>query len=187
MLLRFLWVIMWLLPFCLSTSGRYRPGKDKPDPKTWKANFRCALNSLPDICELQEHSRKRGSNAYRVYRMMPSTQTHRRRRGKRRLRVGSITSEVNMSWHVADLEWRRCPVLSQGCGFSAGLEKDRPVQVMTRTPRTRGSPPPPDPHQTQHRRWRPPQETHSAALRHTVRCLLSSLLVVLLIVACVSW
>lgn len=64
-------------------TGRYRPGKDKPDPKTWKANFRCALNSLPDICELQEHSRKRGSNAYRVYRMMPSTQTHRRRRGLR--------------------------------------------------------------------------------------------------------
>ncbi|AWP01795.1 putative interferon regulatory factor 1-like [Scophthalmus maximus] len=62
-------------------TGRYRPGKDKPDPKTWKANFRCALNSLPDVCELREHSRKRGSNAYRVYRMLPSAQTHRRRRG----------------------------------------------------------------------------------------------------------
>uniref|UniRef100_A0A8C2WM72 Interferon regulatory factor 1a n=1 Tax=Cyclopterus lumpus TaxID=8103 RepID=A0A8C2WM72_CYCLU len=61
-------------------TGRYRPGKDKPDPKTWKANFRCALNSLPDICELQEHSKKRGSNAYRVYRMLASTQAHRRRR-----------------------------------------------------------------------------------------------------------
>ncbi|XP_035484260.1 interferon regulatory factor 1a [Scophthalmus maximus] len=64
-------------------TGRYRPGKDKPDPKTWKANFRCALNSLPDVCELREHSRKRGSNAYRVYRMLPSAQTHRRRRGLR--------------------------------------------------------------------------------------------------------
>lgn len=63
-------------------SGRFRPGKDKPDPKTWKANFRCALNSLPDICELQEHSRKRGNNAYRVYRMLPSVHTHRRRRGE---------------------------------------------------------------------------------------------------------
>ncbi|KAM4602681.1 interferon regulatory factor 1-like [Polymixia lowei] len=64
-------------------TGRYRPGKDQPDPKTWKANFRCALNSLPDICELQEQSRKRGNNAYRVYRMLPSKQTHRRRRGPR--------------------------------------------------------------------------------------------------------
>ncbi|KAM4596075.1 interferon regulatory factor 1-like isoform 2-T2 [Fundulus diaphanus] len=62
-------------------TGRFRPGRDKPDPKTWKANFRCALNSLPDICELREHSRKRGSNAYRVYRMLPSSQTRRRRRG----------------------------------------------------------------------------------------------------------
>lgn len=69
------------LPLCLFAPGRYRPGKDKPDPKTWKANFRCALNSLPDICELREHSRKRGTNAYRVYRMLPSAQTHRRRRG----------------------------------------------------------------------------------------------------------
>uniref|UniRef100_A0A3B3YD45 IRF tryptophan pentad repeat domain-containing protein n=1 Tax=Poecilia mexicana TaxID=48701 RepID=A0A3B3YD45_9TELE len=61
-------------------TGKYRPGRDKPDPKTWKANFRCALNSLPDICELREHTRKRGSNAYRVYRMLPSSQTRRRRR-----------------------------------------------------------------------------------------------------------
>uniref|UniRef100_A0A672FI69 Interferon regulatory factor 1-like n=1 Tax=Salarias fasciatus TaxID=181472 RepID=A0A672FI69_SALFA len=63
-------------------TGRYHPGKDKPDPKTWKANFRCALNSLSDICELREYSRKRGSNAYRVYRMLPISQTQRRRRGK---------------------------------------------------------------------------------------------------------
>lgn len=68
-------------PVQLVVSGRYRPGKDKPDPKTWKANFRCALNSLPDICELHEHSRKRGNNAYRVYRMMPSKQSQRRRKG----------------------------------------------------------------------------------------------------------
>uniref|UniRef100_H3CGD5 Interferon regulatory factor 1a n=1 Tax=Tetraodon nigroviridis TaxID=99883 RepID=H3CGD5_TETNG len=63
-------------------TGRYRPGKDKPDPKTWKANFRCALNSLPDVCELQEHSRKRGNNAFRVYKMLPSAQPQRRRRGE---------------------------------------------------------------------------------------------------------
>ncbi|XP_071377684.1 interferon regulatory factor 1a [Centroberyx affinis] len=75
-------------------TGRYRPGKDKPDPKTWKANFRCALNSLPDICELREHSRKRGSNAYRVYRMLPSTHTHRRRRG---LQLSSRSRERQMS------------------------------------------------------------------------------------------
>ncbi|XP_053727307.1 interferon regulatory factor 1-like isoform X1 [Synchiropus splendidus] len=52
-------------------TGRYRPGIDKPDPKTWKANFRCALNSLPDVGELRELSRKRGSDACRVYKMLP--------------------------------------------------------------------------------------------------------------------
>uniref|UniRef100_A0A3Q3NCZ7 Interferon regulatory factor 1-like n=1 Tax=Mastacembelus armatus TaxID=205130 RepID=A0A3Q3NCZ7_9TELE len=89
-------------------TGRYRPGKDKPDPKTWKANFRCALNSLPDICELREHSRKRGSNAYRVYRMLPSTQTHRRSRGLRlfnrpKERQTSLGEDRNIthSWHPA--------------------------------------------------------------------------------------
>ncbi|KAK7913131.1 hypothetical protein WMY93_013342 [Mugilogobius chulae] len=64
-------------------TGRYEPGRDKPDPKTWKANFRCALNSLSDIYELREHSKKKGTNAYRVYRMMPNKQTLRRRRGQR--------------------------------------------------------------------------------------------------------
>uniref|UniRef100_H2M873 IRF tryptophan pentad repeat domain-containing protein n=1 Tax=Oryzias latipes TaxID=8090 RepID=H2M873_ORYLA len=79
-------------------TGRYRPGKDKPDPKTWKANFRCALNSLPDVCELREHSKKRGSNAYKVYRMLPRSQTQKRKRGLRlfsRTRERQISSEDN--------------------------------------------------------------------------------------------
>jgi len=64
------------------TPGRYRPGRDEPDPKTWKANFRCALNSLRDVCELQERRRRRGGAAHRVYRMLPGAQPRRRRRGR---------------------------------------------------------------------------------------------------------
>ncbi|XP_054627137.1 interferon regulatory factor 1-like [Dunckerocampus dactyliophorus] len=60
-------------------TGRYHPGKHQADPKTWKANFRCALNSLPDVCELREHSKKSGSDAYRVYKMLP--RPHARKRG----------------------------------------------------------------------------------------------------------
>uniref|UniRef100_A0AAY5K1C6 Interferon regulatory factor n=2 Tax=Esox lucius TaxID=8010 RepID=A0AAY5K1C6_ESOLU len=56
-------------------TGRYKPGIDKPDPKTWKANFRCALNSLPDVKELQDKSIKKGSNAFRVYMMLPVKST----------------------------------------------------------------------------------------------------------------
>uniref|UniRef100_A0A672SP64 Interferon regulatory factor 2a n=1 Tax=Sinocyclocheilus grahami TaxID=75366 RepID=A0A672SP64_SINGR len=53
-------------------TGKYRPGIDKPDPKTWKANFRCAMNSLPDIEEVKDKSMKKGNNAFRMYRMLSS-------------------------------------------------------------------------------------------------------------------
>ncbi|XP_077102731.1 interferon regulatory factor 2a [Siphateles boraxobius] len=55
-------------------TGKYRPGIDKPDPKTWKANFRCAMNSLPDIEEVKDKSMKRGSNAFRMYRLLSSSE-----------------------------------------------------------------------------------------------------------------
>ncbi|XP_029440085.1 interferon regulatory factor 2 [Rhinatrema bivittatum] len=52
-------------------TGKFQPGVDKPDPKTWKANFRCAMNSLPDVVEVKDKSMKKGNNAFRVYRMLP--------------------------------------------------------------------------------------------------------------------
>ncbi|MBN3281696.1 IRF2 factor, partial [Polyodon spathula] len=55
-------------------TGKYQPGVDKPDPKTWKANFRCAMNSLPDIEEVKDKSIKKGSHAFRVYRMLTLTE-----------------------------------------------------------------------------------------------------------------
>ncbi|XP_051870785.1 interferon regulatory factor 1-like [Pristis pectinata] len=51
-------------------TGRFRQGIDKPEPKTWKANFRCAMNSLPDIEEVKDKSINKGSSAIRVYRML---------------------------------------------------------------------------------------------------------------------
>uniref|UniRef100_A0A8C5E7J4 IRF tryptophan pentad repeat domain-containing protein n=1 Tax=Gouania willdenowi TaxID=441366 RepID=A0A8C5E7J4_GOUWI len=51
-------------------TGKYQPGVDRPDPKTWKANFRCAMNSLPDIEEVKDRSIKKGTNAFRVYKML---------------------------------------------------------------------------------------------------------------------
>uniref|UniRef100_A0A4W4ELW2 Interferon regulatory factor n=1 Tax=Electrophorus electricus TaxID=8005 RepID=A0A4W4ELW2_ELEEL len=61
-------------------TGRYKPGVDKPDPKTWKANFRCALNSLPDVQELRDKSIKKGHNAYRVYILLPNSKAPKRRK-----------------------------------------------------------------------------------------------------------
>ncbi|XP_061149061.1 interferon regulatory factor 2-like isoform X3 [Syngnathus typhle] len=64
-------------------TGKYQPGKDKPDPKTWKANFRCAMNSLPDIEEVKDKSNKKGTNAFRVYKMLSSSERSVRK-GKKR-------------------------------------------------------------------------------------------------------
>lgn len=66
-----------------SCLGKYQSGVDKPDPKTWKANFRCAMNSLPDIEEVKDKSIKKGNNAFRVYRMLPlSERPSKKGRGK---------------------------------------------------------------------------------------------------------
>lgn len=166
----------------LCTSGRYRPGKDKPDPKTWKANFRCALNSLPDICELQEHSRKRGNNAYRVYRMLPSTHAHRRRRGGTNcskwihtmctfLRLSLITLSAWLSVMSCGSSLVN-PVVSQGCGCSAGLRTNSQVQVMsvwTPTWRTPGSPAHLHLYRSCHTEWRRLRKTRLVFTKRTVR------------------
>ncbi|KAE8287611.1 Interferon regulatory factor 1 [Larimichthys crocea] len=52
------------------------------DPKTWKANFRCAMNSLPDIEEVKNKSINKGHQAMRVFRMLPATPKSRDKRSK---------------------------------------------------------------------------------------------------------
>jgi len=53
-------------------AGKYRPGFDEVNTKRWKANFRCALNSLPDVKEVPSMSRKNGQDGYTVYRITPT-------------------------------------------------------------------------------------------------------------------
>lgn len=69
-------------------TGKYQQGADKPDPKTWKANFRCAMNSLPDIEEVKDKSIKKGTNAFRVYKML-SLSERQGKRGKKRGEKGA--------------------------------------------------------------------------------------------------
>ncbi|NXO71998.1 IRF1 factor, partial [Phainopepla nitens] len=65
-------------------TGVYKEGEKDPDPKTWKANFRCAMNSLPDIEEVKDKSINRGSSAVRVYRMLPPLTKHQKKERKSR-------------------------------------------------------------------------------------------------------
>ena len=73
--------------------GRYKAGEKEPDPKTWKANFRCAMNSLPDIEEVKDQSRNKGSSAVRVYRMLPPLTKSQRKGTQRPLGPGEALRE----------------------------------------------------------------------------------------------
>lgn len=51
-------------------SGKFKPGETTIEqPKVWKANFRCALNALPDIQEVVEERETRGNEAQKVFLM----------------------------------------------------------------------------------------------------------------------
>ncbi|XP_038162735.1 interferon regulatory factor 1b isoform X1 [Cyprinodon tularosa] len=62
-------------------TGKYTTGQ-VCDPKTWKANFRCAMNSLPDIEEVKDKSINKGHQAMRVFRMLPAVSKSRDKRSK---------------------------------------------------------------------------------------------------------
>ncbi|XP_071397632.1 interferon regulatory factor 1b isoform X1 [Centroberyx affinis] len=63
-------------------TGKYVEGRTSADPKTWKANFRCAMNSLPDIEEVKDRSINKGHQAVRVYRMLPVSPKAKDKRSK---------------------------------------------------------------------------------------------------------
>uniref|UniRef100_A0ABM5FLJ4 Interferon regulatory factor n=1 Tax=Pogona vitticeps TaxID=103695 RepID=A0ABM5FLJ4_9SAUR len=72
-------------------TGRYKEGDVQPDPKTWKANFRCAMNSLPDIEEVKDKSISKGCSAVRVYRMLePSTKSQRKEKKSKSSKSKSV-------------------------------------------------------------------------------------------------
>lgn len=50
-------------------TGKYR-SNEAPNPKTWKANFRCALNSLPDMEEMVHQRMTKGNDAFKVYKII---------------------------------------------------------------------------------------------------------------------
>lgn len=59
-------------------TGRYEDDC-KGGFKRWKANFRCALNSLPDVEEVPEESGMKNLEPYKVYRLLDPV-SHRRSR-----------------------------------------------------------------------------------------------------------
>jgi len=85
--------------------GRY-DANDQHGFKRWKANFRCALNSLPDVEQVLEKSGMKSSDPYKVYRLLDPI-THRstlrwyfdRCHRNECIRLPEI---VNWSWNFPD-------------------------------------------------------------------------------------
>ncbi|XP_008330422.1 interferon regulatory factor 1b isoform X1 [Cynoglossus semilaevis] len=72
-------------------TGKYIEGQ-ACDPKTWKANFRCAMNSLPDIEEVKDKSVNKGQQAMRIFRMLPVSGKSRDRRRKAKVKLSKKNS-----------------------------------------------------------------------------------------------
>ena len=53
--------------------GKFKEGVDVSDPKKWKANFRCAMNSLPDVEQVKYKNVNKGQQAVRVYKILAVT------------------------------------------------------------------------------------------------------------------
>ncbi|XP_077447794.1 uncharacterized protein LOC144067754 [Stigmatopora argus] len=77
-------------------TGKHAEGRS-PDPKTWKANFRCALNSLPDVEEVKDKSVNKGQSAMRVFRILPQKLKEKRGKAKSRKQVKSVAEDSDES------------------------------------------------------------------------------------------
>ncbi|KAI9527270.1 hypothetical protein NQZ68_032141 [Dissostichus eleginoides] len=76
-------------------TGKYIEGQ-ACDPKTWKANFRCAMNSLPDIEEVKDKSINKGHQAVRVFRMLPVCPKSRDKRSKAKQTKSRTKNAIKM-------------------------------------------------------------------------------------------
>ncbi|XP_078520616.1 interferon regulatory factor 2-like [Lissotriton helveticus] len=88
-------------------TGKYQPGVDQADAKLWKATFRCGMRSSPHVEELKNLRNVKGSDPYRVYRMLPLSQKQTTKGGINKAMARGYTSETS---------WRPASVYSAACG-----------------------------------------------------------------------
>ncbi|XP_028322372.1 interferon regulatory factor 1-like isoform X1 [Gouania willdenowi] len=112
-------------------TGKYVEGKTS-DPKTWKTNFRCAMNSLPDIEEVKEKRVNKGHQAVRVFRMLPQTQKCQDKRSKARetkTRKKSLSVKMDEDMEYSDTQSPVTPSLPDGAMFTQENTIDSTVKT----------------------------------------------------------
>lgn len=99
-------------------TGKYTEGQTC-DPKTWKANFRCAMNSLPDIEEVKDKSINKGQQAMRIFRMLPVSKSRdRRRKTKAKLSKKNSTAKMEEDSDYSDTQFSQNTSLSEEPTFN---------------------------------------------------------------------
>lgn len=86
-------------------TGKFMDG-DEADPKRWKANFRCALNSLPDVEELKDRGLRKGNNAFKIYKFLDEKKMKSKRRQNSNCRE-TVCSPKRTSKRLQDKPCRR--------------------------------------------------------------------------------
>lgn len=113
-------------------TGKHVEGQE-PDPKTWKANFRCAMNSLPDIKEVKDRSTNKGHQAARVFRMLPASPKARDKKCKAKQ---TKTRRKNLTLKMEEDEQRAAPPPQENTVDSTVLaeQPDLPFEPQAEVP-----------------------------------------------------
>ncbi|KAM7398325.1 hypothetical protein PAMA_006302 [Pampus argenteus] len=110
-------------------TGKFTEGQTC-DPKTWKANFRCAMNSLSDIEEMKDKSVNKGHQAVRVFRMLPASPKPRDKRSKaKKTRSKKVKMEEDVDYSDTQSPMDQSPL----CDDSSSTQEntvDSTVDIM---------------------------------------------------------
>lgn len=64
------------------------------EPKRWKANFRCALNSLSDVREVKQLTQTRGKEPFKVYEFIDASDAPRSARSTKSTPVSTTVYDI---------------------------------------------------------------------------------------------